>query len=120
MTDPNRIIWIISREFKGKEVVARLTQERVEIARILALYPLLRSHIQEDTILKVIRHDKYGECLHVETPLGVVNIRVGLSDKRGRAVDSIEVLPKCYAGEPKVVLHGRHNTRLVELKGVKR
>ena len=55
--------------------------------------------------------------VHVETPLGIVNIRVGLVDRRGRDVDSIEVIPNQYAGEPKVVRRGYCNTRLVRLKG---
>lgn len=57
-----------------------------------------------------------SEPLHVETPLGIVNIRCGLSDTSGRSVDSIEVIPSCYAGERRVVLRGYGNTRLVQLK----
>jgi hypothetical protein len=60
-----------------------------------------------------------GDFFHVETPLGVVNIRAGLSDRRGRAVDSIEVIPSNGAGEPKVIRRGYANTRLVQLKGVR-
>lgn len=52
--------------------------------------------------------------LHVETPLGIVNIRVGLSDAQGRKVDSIEIIPNAYAGEPKVELDGYSNSRLIE------
>jgi hypothetical protein len=55
-------------------------------------------------------------CLHVETPLGIVNIRVGLSDRRGRLVDSIEVIPDDHAGEAKIARRGFANTRLVQLK----
>lgn len=51
--------------------------------------------------------------LHVETPLGIVNIRVGLTDLRGRRVDSVGFVPNSYAGERKVVLRG---SRFVELK----
>jgi len=54
-------------------------------------------------------------CLHVETPLGIVNIRVGLADRRGRLVDSIEVIPD-HAGEAKIARRGFANTRLVQLK----
>lgn len=57
--------------------------------------------------------------LHVETPLGVVNIRVGLTDTSGRPVDSIEVIPDCYAGEKKVIRRGYGNTRMIELKTVR-
>ena len=57
--------------------------------------------------------------LHVETPLGIINIRVGLADGTGRAVDSIEVIPNNYAGEPKVLRKGYANTRLVRCKRAK-
>lgn len=57
--------------------------------------------------------------LHVETPLGIVNIRVGLTDSTGRAVDSIEVIPNNYAGEAKVLRAGRVNTRLIRCKRAK-
>jgi hypothetical protein len=57
--------------------------------------------------------------LHVETPLGIVNIRAGLSDRRGRRVDSIEVIPSNSSGERKVVRRGFANTRLLELLTVK-
>ncbi len=58
--------------------------------------------------------------LHVETPNAVVNIRVGLHDRLGRSVDSIEILPDDYAGEEKVVVYpGKCNTRIVRLKTVK-
>jgi hypothetical protein len=56
--------------------------------------------------------------LHIETPLGIINIRVGLHDSQGRRVESIEVIPNDYCGDPAVRLRGRHNTRLVELKTV--
>ena len=59
-------------------------------------------------------------CLHVETPNGIVNIRVGLTDSQGRAVDSIECLPDRYAGERKVLLSGKSNTRMIRCKNVKR
>lgn len=58
--------------------------------------------------------------LHVETPLGIVNIRVGLTDRRGRQVESIAVLPDEYVSEKKIVRRGRYNTRLVQLKKVLR
>ena len=58
--------------------------------------------------------------LHVETPNGIVNIRVGLHDRRGRAVDSVQIIPDDYAGENKVVVYpGRCNTRIVRLKTVR-
>lgn len=52
--------------------------------------------------------------LHIETPLGIVNITVGLTDSRGARVDSIAVTPNAYAGERKVSLDGYSNTRLIE------
>lgn len=61
---------------------------------------------------------KDGELLHVETPLGIVNVRTGLHDFQGRAVDSIEVMPDQYIGERKVVRRGLGNTRLIQLKKV--
>lgn len=57
---------------------------------------------------------KAGDLLHVETPLGIVNIRAGLTDSLGRRVDSIETLPNDYAGEPRVEIAGLANTRLIE------
>lgn len=54
--------------------------------------------------------------VHVETPLGIVNIHVGLSDARGRRVENVQMRPNQYAGEPKVTVRG---CRFVELKTVK-
>lgn len=54
--------------------------------------------------------------LHVETPLGIVNIHVGLSDRNGRTVEAVSMIPNRYAGEPKVVVRG---SRFVQLKTVK-
>lgn len=42
--------------------------------------------------------------LHVETPLGIVNIHVGLGDARGRRVETVMMDPNRYAGEKKVYL----------------
>lgn len=58
-----------------------------------------------------------GDLLHVETPNGIVNIRAGLRDMRGRAVDSIATTPDNYAGEPRVMRFGTPNVRLVRCKG---
>lgn len=41
--------------------------------------------------MKTVNHKK--GLLHIETPLGIVNIRVGLRTLEGRACDSIEVIP---------------------------
>ena len=57
--------------------------------------------------------------LHVETPLGVINIRAGLVDSTGRRVDSITVTPEQCAGQKKIIRRGYYNTRMIELKGVR-
>lgn len=57
--------------------------------------------------------------LHIETPLGVINIRVGLHDRLGREVESITVKGDNYSGEQKVKRVGLANTRLIQLKTVK-
>jgi hypothetical protein len=57
--------------------------------------------------------------LHVETPLGVINIRVGLMDSAGRRVDSVTVTPDEITDGKKIIRRGYYNTRMVELKGVK-
>lgn len=54
------------------------------------------------------------KLLHIETDLGIINIRVGLIDNEGRRVESIEIIPNGYAGEPKVTRDGYANTRLIE------
>ena len=51
--------------------------------------------------------------LHVETPLGIVNIHVGLNDSKGRRVEAIMPIPNAYAGERKVIVRG---ARMIELK----
>lgn len=50
--------------------------------------------------------------LHVETEGGIVNITVGLTDREGRPVTSVEVIPDSYVGES---WHrdGYGNTRLI-------
>ncbi len=40
-----------------------------------------------------------GQVLHVETPLGIVNIYAGLSDADGRSVDTVELIP---TGAPRI------------------
>jgi hypothetical protein len=57
-----------------------------------------------------------NDTLHIETELGIVNIRPHLQDMKGRAVTSIEVIPDRYAGEPKVKRSGPANVRLIQLK----
>ena len=60
----------------------------------------------------VLNHGK----LHIETPLGIVNIRVGLTDMYGRSVDSIELIPDMEQGTRRVKRTGVGNTRFIELK----
>jgi len=57
---------------------------------------------------------------HIEVAGGIVNIREGLSDRKGRSVTSIEILPDEYAGERQWRLYGFSNNRLVQLRKVVR
>ena len=57
------------------------------------------------------------KLLHIETDLGIINIRVGLTDTDGHRVESVEIIVNKYAGEPEVFLDGHTNTRLIELSG---
>lgn len=68
--------------------------------------------------MKRIRHMKPGteNMLHIETPMGIINIAVGLTDHAGRRVESIEVIPCNYAGEPKRRRSGLGNTRIIEAR----
>jgi hypothetical protein len=68
-------------------------------------------------LMKRLSHRK--GLLHIETPLGIVNITVGLVDRHGRWVESIQVIPSCYKGEKKVMRSGYANTRLIQCKGAK-
>lgn len=57
---------------------------------------------------------------HIEVEGGIVNIREGLKDHKGRNVTSIEILPDDhYSGENVWRLRGYINSRLVQLKTVK-
>lgn len=60
---------------------------------------------------RVITIDPNGRrktrLLHVETPLGIVNIWVGLTDIKGRRVERVDMLPNNYSGERKVVVYKR-------------
>lgn len=58
--------------------------------------------------------NRSGNLLHVETPLGIVNIRVGLVDAEGRRVNAVEIIPNNYAGEPVVSLDGYSSSRMIE------
>lgn len=52
--------------------------------------------------------------LHIETDLGIVNIRVGLYDGlQDCPVESIEIIPDKYAGETPVIVDGSTHVRLI-------
>lgn len=62
-----------------------------------------------------------GKLKHIETEGCIVNIRTGLTDRTGRKVTSIEILPDDhYAGENIWRLRGCINNRVVQLKTVRR
>jgi len=54
------------------------------------------------------------EWIHVETRLGIVNIYFNLHDNAWRAVETVEIIPANYAGQPQVTLDGHANNRLVQ------
>ena len=57
---------------------------------------------------------------HIEVEGCIVNIREGLTDRKGREVTSIEILPDDhYSGEKVWRLRGSINNRVVKLKTVK-
>ena len=64
--------------------------------------------------MRYITHKK--GLLHIETPHGIINIRVGLTDRLGRSVDSISITPDRCMGEQDVKRVGLANTRLIQLK----
>jgi hypothetical protein len=69
--------------------------------------------------MKTVKPGK-ADVVHVETPLGIVNIHVGLHDVDGRRVENVSVQCNDYAGEPTVRIDGnlkyKHKgMRLVEL-----
>ena len=46
------------------------------------------------------KKEGYYKCTHIEADGCVINLREGLSDRKGRAVTSVEILPDDhYAGE---------------------
>jgi hypothetical protein len=56
-----------------------------------------------------------ARLIHIETPLGIINIRPGLTDAKGRKVDSIEIIPDDYhISGRRVYLDGHRNSRLIE------
>lgn len=59
---------------------------------------------------------KEQKCTHIETHNCIVNIKHDVTDRLGRAVTVIEVLPDKYAGEPKKKLIGNAYTKVITLK----
>ena len=64
--------------------------------------------------MKTVIATSKTDCIHVETELGIINIRPNLHNITGQRVVSVEVLVNKYAGEKAVFLRGNVNTRLVE------
>lgn len=64
--------------------------------------------------MKTITHNARSKdkMLHIETEGGIVNIKVGLTDRENRPVTSIEVIPDLYVGE-NWHRDGYGNTRLI-------
>ena len=50
----------------------------------------------------VMRDRGTTDALHVETPLGIVNIFSGFSDLKGRNVVAVEIIPSNRIGDHKV------------------
>lgn len=61
--------------------------------------------------MRRINVKKAGTIVHVETPNGIINIHVGLTDAKGRWVDAVTINPNRYAGEPKVIVRGNRLIR---------
>ena len=55
--------------------------------------------------MKTVRIGR-ASIIHIETTLGIVNIYVGLTDAKGRRVETVEMRPNQYAGEPEVIVDG--------------
>lgn len=62
-----------------------------------------------------------GKGLHVEAVGCIVNIIEGLTDRKGRAVTSIEIIPDRYAGKQVWKrVGGCANVRVVQLKKIRK
>jgi len=67
-----------------------------------------------------VRKLGYGrKGVHVETEGAIVNIYEGLTDRRGRKVNTIEIIPDESADEPRWRVYGSHYSRVVQLKNRK-
>ena len=61
--------------------------------------------------------DKHRQGLHIEANGCIINIRENLTDKFGRNVTSIEIIPDKYSGEQRWKRIGAlANVRVVQLK----
>jgi len=59
---------------------------------------------------------KEQKCLHIEAEGCIVNIRQELTDRLGRQVTSIEIIPDNYCEDNKRKLVGSRNNRVIKLK----
>jgi len=59
---------------------------------------------------------KEQKCLHIEAEGCIVNIRQELTDRLGRQVTSVEIIPDNYTGDNKRKLVGSRNNRVIALK----
>jgi hypothetical protein len=57
------------------------------------------------------KRSREEKLLHIEIPLGVINVTTGLYDLEGREVASVEVIPN-----EDIKRDGYANTRLIKLK----
>ena len=62
---------------------------------------------------------KEKDLKHIEVEGCIINIRTGLTDRKGRKVTSIEILPDDHAGERIWRLYGSTNNRVIQLKRLK-
>lgn len=53
--------------------------------------------------------------LHIETELGIVNIKVGYTDMTGQKVETIEVFADQYAGEPQCRVNGKDKAGYLQI-----
>jgi hypothetical protein len=68
-------------------------------------------------LVQIHRQGK-GKIVHIEAPGCVVNIRVGLTDEKGREVTSVEVLSdgKRFAGENWKIIGTTSLARVVRVR----
>lgn len=59
---------------------------------------------------------KEHRCLHIEANGCIINIRENLTDRLGRDMTAIEIVPDKYSGGPKYKLIGYNFNRVIKLK----